>query len=233
MSAEATNWNIVEYFEVLHTRTVIYPIGLFCTLVCLFAVFKGKRKDYIWLLIPVLSYLIDVLAAYYFQFVDFDSNILIYNLLELPFLIFILYAFYTLNRSGLRKQLFLSSAGFLVVYHILYLTLFGGFYLLNTIGVCIAMIIVTIMAYLNLINMVETEKRKLIHVFVFWFSLATFISYIGRVPITALTFGPISISETILDRMYIINDILYIGWYLIITLGLILSTKWTKESTSP
>lgn len=216
----------------LHKVSIIYFAG-FVTVMAFLLASTGRNAELKLMILPILSYGGDVIAAYFTDYLGGTNNHWFYNLVEIPLLLLTAYAFYFYAASPMRKRVFGWGTVLLLSYHMGYLLIWGDLYRIDLIGICYGMIITSAMAYMCLVQLVETFVGKLASRLLFWFAFASFIFYIGRIPITALTFGAPNMSDELYNNMYKINDVLYVLWYGIIIIGVIYTTKWTKESTSP
>jgi hypothetical protein len=222
----------IQYVIYKHTESITLAMGLLATVVCVWRLFKGIRLLFI-LLVPIFSYTQELYIEYYTGYRNLGGNHWIYNLFEIPILTLAAYAFYYYNNSRGQRRLFGIGFLILLVYHLGYILIWGSIEKIDVIGICYAMIVLGLMSYFYLVKLIESPETISDSRLLFWFSSASLVFYIGRIPITALTFGPINMSDLMFDKMYVINDVLYAAWYLLITLGIIITTKWTKESTSP
>lgn len=228
--AEPTQ-SLWEHFYNLHLTTPFYMAGFICSIVCIIGFRSKIGKERLLLVFPIFSYLIDLVADYYSGYLPSTNNHWIYNLMEIPLITLNIYIFYLFENNHYRKKLFLLGALIMLIYHIGYLTVWGNLYWIDVIGICFAMLLLTIMAYFSLVRILEQDDQKIVKNILFWFTLASFIYYIGRIPITALTFGPINLDDGVFDKMYVINDVLYVFWYLTIAIGVTYTSLWMKKST--
>ena len=222
----------IQYVINKHAESITLAFGFLAFLACVLQLYKGTRLIFL-LLVPMLSYAQELYIEYYTGYMKLGNNHWIYNLFEIPILTMAAFAFYYYNNSRSQRRLFGIGFLILLVYHFGYVLFWGSVNKIDVIGICYAMIILGLMSYFYLVKLIETPETGSSFRFLFWFSSASLVFYIGRIPITALTFGPINMSDSMFDKMYVINDVLYAAWYLLITLGILISSKWTKASTSP
>lgn len=87
-----------------------------------------------------------------------------------------------------------------------------------------ANIVLAILAFLHLREQVQRLTEHPLYQFSTWFSISTFVYFTGTVPIIAVLNYWSAENIELADKLYIINDVLNVFYFLLIIAGLI----WTK-----
>lgn len=182
---------------------------------------KSLVKEEVWIGILILiSFGFDFIAG--IVALKNINNLWIYNIAVAVQLFFLSIIYHSLLTSAKAKM-------FIQLFFVLYLTShvvivsvqgIGVFDIYSYIAACFA---VAITAYLYLKQLLQSDNTPS-HNLYFWFGCATLFDYIVSVPLLSLLTWP-AFKDDINKYLYIINEVLYSAWFLLISVGLL----WTKR----
>ena len=176
------------------------------------------------LLIVVLNVVCDLYATYLAE--QDKSTAFIYNILnpiEQSFAVLILSTTYPQQSISIL----LKSIGVLLpISAIINIVFFQGFEKYNGYTLITGGLVVAIISYIKTREYITIDKINLNNELL-WFTIASFIYYITTGPVLSVIPVTNEISYSLSDNLLYINDVAYILWSTLITIGFICSRKKT------
>jgi len=229
MALAYCNWmsNFSNFFISTHVSNPPILSG-FVYLLALFGFRPKFGKEQLFVIcLPLVYYLIDLKAASITYFNEGAFNLKFYNwalLFEIPITIFV---FYSWANPLIRRIIIVSIFAF-VVLHIINLSFWQTGYVVASFTIVPGQLLQAVFAYLFLLDIIDKSQVRLDNDFRIWFATSLFITVSASLPITAMVSYLNYVNTDLADKLYVLNDVMYSAWFLLLTIGLL----WIKKTQS-
>ncbi len=214
-----------------YLKEILYwwPFDLELVAAVLISLFYGKlsKPEKFIGVIMLVSYVCDITATALSHYkIPSADNQWFYNF-SLPLILSMTTVFYyrLLHSDQLKKMVIVLSFVFLIFF-ILNLFFGEGTHRFNSFTLLPAQAATGLLAFQYMKKYVEEHDENPFHHFIFWFSIANLVNFIGTIPILAtLNWFPYS-NNAIADPLYDINT--YVGYVINFSI-IIIGFLWTRR----
>lgn len=160
--------------------------------------------------------------------VYYKNNQWFYNiavLLETSLLFYIYFELF--NSSFVKRTIKYAYPGFLFFFLINYFFI-QGMYVFNNYTFVPSYAFLALLAFKHLQQCVDQLTENPFSNFFFWFSMANLLDFTVSAPLLGILSWFAYENETIARSLYLINDIVYVMWFTILSIGIVWTSRHRK-----
>ncbi len=211
--------------NILFSNFNLFSGFLACLIFILLKNKLNKLQKFIGLFVGI-CFLFDIAAyaiGYYYKNNQWFYNLAI--LVETSFLFFIYYQLF--SSTYIKRAIKYAYPGFLFFFFLNYLFIQKQF-VFNNYTFVPSYAFLALLAFKHLQQCVDELVENPFANFVFWFSMANLLDFTVSAPLLGILSWFAFENEKIASSLYLINDLVYVAWFTILSIGIIWTSKHPK-----